>query len=691
MQTRTPVIGGSPLALLPALERLDALLLAASDRAMAILAPDGASARGFAVGRDDVARLCTRKVGEPLFPPEAERASGQAAGPAWLAASFNLSVFDVDVLMLAIAPELDLRYERLYQYLQDDGRRRRPTVDLALNLLCANAVERIEARSRFAPDAPLVREHLLTVLGEPGESLLNRSLRPDEQVLRLLIGESTLDPRLAGCADLAAAREEVPDPPLAAATRQALPAIDVLCPRLQLLGAPDHGQADVAAMLAAQRGLPLLTVDLTRAALPAGEIARVAFREAWFRNAALLLTGLTALSAAESKLLAQELASSRVPVLLAGEHPWRPEPSAGGVAMVPFPSPDAAARRAVWRRELAEAGLSVAEPVISHLAGQYRLGPARIAEAVTEVALVVPDSVPDALAVAARRQSGHDLERLTRRVAPTFGWDDLVLPAATRRLLRELTDRVLHRQRVLVEWQFERVLALGRGTCALFAGPSGTGKSMAAGVIAAELGLDLYEINLATVVSKYIGETEQNLERIFTAAERTDAVLFFDEADALFGKRSDVTDAHDRYANLEIAYLLRRMEQYEGVAILATNLRENLDDAFLRRLHFVVDFPMPADDDRERMWRRFIPAGAPVADGIDYGFLAGRFGLSGGNIKNIVVSAAFLASANGGRIGMPHLIRATWGEHRKIGRVLSATDAGEYVSLVPTPDPDLMG
>jgi SpoVK/Ycf46/Vps4 family AAA+-type ATPase len=359
--------------------------------------------------------------------------------------------------------------------------------------------------------------------------------------------------------------------------------------------------------------------------------------------------------------------------------------------MVPFPSPDAAARRAVWRRELAEAGLSVAEPVISHLAGQYRLGPARIAEAVTEVALVVPDSVPDALAAAARRQSGHDLERLTRRVAPTFGWDDLVLPAATRRLLRELTDRVLHRQRVLVEWQFERVLALGRGTCALFAGPSGTGKSMAAGVIAAELGLDLYEINLATVVSKYIGETEQNLERIFTAAERTDAVLFFDEADALFGKRSDVTDAHDRYANLEIAYLLRRMEQYEGVAILATNLRENLDDAFLRRLHFVVDFPMPADDDRERMWRRFIPAGAPVADGIDYGFLAGRFGLSGGNIKNIVVSAAFLASANGGRIGMPHLIRATWGEHRKIGRVLSATDAGEYGSLVPTPDPDWVG
>lgn len=238
---------------------------------------------------------------------------------------------------------------------------------------------------------------------------------------------------------------------------------------------------------------------------------------------------------------------------------------------------------------------------------------------------------------------------------------------------------------MLGEWGFERALALNKGVCALFAGASGTGKTMAAEIISGELGLDLYKIDLATVVSKYIGETEKNLERIFTTAETANAVLFFDEADALFGKRSDVRDAHDRYANIEIAYLLQRMEEYDGVAILATNLRQNVDNAFLRRLHFIVEFPMPDEAHRARMWREFLPAEAPV-DEIDFEFLAREFRLSGGNIRNIVVSAAYLASANGGRIGMAHLMCAARREHQKIGRVFSPTDAGGYAAAFPEPD-----
>jgi SpoVK/Ycf46/Vps4 family AAA+-type ATPase len=205
---------------------------------------------------------------------------------------------------------------------------------------------------------------------------------------------------------------------------------------------------------------------------------------------------------------------------------------------------------------------------------------------------------------------------------------------------------------------------------------------MAADVLAGELELDLYKIDLATVVSKYIGETEKNLERVFVAAESANAVLFFDEADAIFGKRSEVRDAHDRYANIEIAYLLQRMEQYDGIAILATNLRENLDDAFLRRLHFIIEFPMPDAAHRERMWRQFLPTEAPVDGSIDYSFLARQFRLAGGNIKNIVLSAAFLAAASGDRIGMPHLIRATWREHQKMGRVLSEVDIGDYATVL---------
>jgi SpoVK/Ycf46/Vps4 family AAA+-type ATPase len=239
-----------------------------------------------------------------------------------------------------------------------------------------------------------------------------------------------------------------------------------------------------------------------------------------------------------------------------------------------------------------------------------------------------------------------------------------------------------YRSFLLEEWGFAAKLPYGRGVSAILVGPPGTGKTMVAQLLARELGYDLYRIDLSQVVNKYIGETEKNLARIFSAAETANAVLFFDEADALFGKRSDVRDAHDRYANIEIAYLLQRMEQYDGVAILATNLRQNVDNAFLRRLHFIIEFPMPDEAHRARMWQEFLPPEAPV-DTIDFEFLAREFRLSGGNIRNIVVSAAYLAAANGGRIGMSHLMRAAWREHQKIGRVFAPNDAGDYVAALP--------
>ncbi|MCC6420066.1 MAG: ATP-binding protein, partial [Gemmataceae bacterium] len=215
---------------------------------------------------------------------------------------------------------------------------------------------------------------------------------------------------------------------------------------------------------------------------------------------------------------------------------------------------------------------------------------------------------------------------------------------------------------------------LGRGVSALFSGPSGTGKTLAAEVIAHELGLDLYRIDLSTVVSKYIGETERNLERVFSAAENANVILFFDEADAIFGRRSEVRDSHDRYANLEISYLLQRMEQYEGLAILATNLRENLDPAFVRRLHAIVTFSLPDEAQRRQLWRNHLPAAAPCEADLDLGHLAARFRLSGASIKNCTLAAAFLAAADEAPIGMAHLLRAVQREHQKMGRVLSDAD-----------------
>ena len=227
-----------------------------------------------------------------------------------------------------------------------------------------------------------------------------------------------------------------------------------------------------------------------------------------------------------------------------------------------------------------------------------------------------------------------------------------------------------YRDLVYGDWGFGRKLALGKGLAALFAGPSGTGKTMAAEIIAAELGLELYKIDLSTVISKYIGETEKNLSGIFAEAETSNAILFFDEADALFGKRSEVRDSHDRYANVEVGYLLQRMEEYEGVAILATNLRKNMDDAFLRRLHFTVEFPFPDASERQRIWQRIWPGDTPVDAALDFGLLAARYELAGGNIRNIAVAAAFLAADDGQLVRMRHVIQATQREYQKTGKLI---------------------
>jgi SpoVK/Ycf46/Vps4 family AAA+-type ATPase len=230
------------------------------------------------------------------------------------------------------------------------------------------------------------------------------------------------------------------------------------------------------------------------------------------------------------------------------------------------------------------------------------------------------------------------------------------------------------------EWGFDRKLALGKGLTILFSGSSGTGKTMAADIIAGELGLNLYKIDLSTVVSKYIGETEKNLSLVFQEAESSHSVLFFDEADALFGKRSDVKDAHDRYANIETGYLLQRMEEYEGIVILATNLQKNMDDAFIRRLQFSINFPSPNERDRLRIWKRVFPDTSPLDSQLNLSYIAGQFELSGGNIRNIALASAFLAADDGRLITRPHLIHAIRREYQKIGRIITEQDFEGYLN-----------
>jgi SpoVK/Ycf46/Vps4 family AAA+-type ATPase len=429
------------------------------------------------------------------------------------------------------------------------------------------------------------------------------------------------------------------------------------------------------------------------------ETMKVLFREAWFQDALLFVEGLDAIRSVpghpELEGLLDELAQTGGVTIMAGTKPWSASTRrALDVVIVSFPLPDFEARRNEWLANLEGRGLSVSASALDALADRFRLSTVQIADAVSsacnrahlragsQAAMSIPvtsaaaaervhatasPTVEDLFA-GARAQSGDSLAALACRVEPRYTWKDLVLPSDALTQLHEICQRVAHRQRVLGAWGFDRKLALGKGVNALFAGPPGTGKTMAAEVIASELRLDLYRIDLAGVVSKYIGETEKNLDRVFSAAEGANAILFFDEADALFGKRSEVRDSHDRYANLEISYLLQKMEQHEGVAILATNLRQNLDDAFMRRVAFTVHFPFPDESSRRLIWEQIWPPETPLAEDVDFDWMARQFRMSGGNIKNIALAGAFLAAEDGGRVTMGHLRQATWREHQKMGK-----------------------
>jgi AAA+ superfamily predicted ATPase len=720
----SPARSGSVLF---ALQRLDALLERAARAAGETYGPDALADpfRGLYLSQDQMERSLAGPPGRPLLKDGVEPVRPGwdeilATDPnwAWLNAAYGLSEFDLDVILIALAPEVDLRYERVYAYLQDDVSRRRPSVDLALNLLCSTAGEKLAQRAHLSADAVLVSQRLLALVPDAGSvqpPLPAHILVPDGQIVDILLRQGGLDRRLTAFCRLVAPpkggagrRSATDEALLAPATERALVAMAHEAwghapLRLYFQGARGAGKRRAAEALAARMGLRLLAASLTQLStgdrpgaertLP--ELLALIFREAWLQGAILYLDDLDTLQCEQGNLcrryLSEELARAGLAyqhgiTIMAGALPWAAlgrEPL--GVLVVPFPLPNFARRRQAWEDGLAAYGATLAADELDALAGRFRLGPGQIAEAIATAdsgahwrAAEGPAGDPapaiDDIFAAARAQTGHDLLALARKIEPVYGWDDIVLPDDALAQLREICQRVAFRQRVLGEWGFERKLSLGKGISALFAGPPGTGKTMAAEVIARELGLDLYKIDLAAVISKYIGETEKNLERIFNAASDANAILFFDEADALFGKRSEVRDSHDRYANIEIAYLLQRMEQYDGLAILATNVRQHMDEAFTRRLQFVIEFPYPDQAYRRQIWQVCFPPEAPRDPALDFDHLARTFRLSGGNIKNIVLGAAYLAASDGAPIGMGHLIQATRREYQKMGKVLSEAD-----------------
>lgn len=620
---------------------------------------------------------------------------------AWLLDTFDLSAFDAAVLVMSIAPELDRSFERRYGKSRDPGHAR-PDCASCLDLLCGTLPERIAALDRFTWDAPLFRHRLLSLV-EPAtrgpDPLRYSGFAPDPQILRTLVYGEGLDPRLARfCRLLPPGEARVPedaeqcrlDNLVAHASSRRTP--------LQLVfhGSPGSGRREAALALAANRGLRLLVADLAYA-YSLGDFAELVtplFREAWLQDALLYIEGLDTLmepSLPELQRFLDDLADDGGISIIASSRTlsWNGRRPLAALT-IEFGAHSVAKSTALWQDALSDRPPLLDEEV-AVLASRYQLNAAQIRAAATTArhsarlqGRKAAKPILADFAVASRAQGSLELSKLARKVDPVYRWDDLVLPPDAHRQLREICARLEHNAQVFEAWGFGARLSMGKGTSALFAGGSGTGKTMACEVIAAELGLDLYKIDLATVVSKYIGETEKNLDRIFVAAKRTNAILFFDEADAIFGKRSEVKDSHDRYANLEIAYLLQKMEEYEGLAILATNLKQNLDDAFLRRLTYTVLFPFPDAADRERIWRRIWPRDTPLADDIDFSALAARFKLSGGNIKNAALAAAFFAASDGEPVGMRHLIHGVRRELQKAGKTLEELDPLSLQAVVRT-------
>jgi len=443
-------------------------------------------------------------------------------------------------------------------------------------------------------------------------------------------------------------------------------------PAIQFCGDDPQGQEDVAAIVAQVKGRQLFTVRADDLPAPGPDLNQLV--TLWEREAPLLPAALLLQCAASGLSPGARQAAERLPApfFLASREPVR---LSRAILRFDVDKPAPVDQKRLWQQALGPAAASL-NGSLDVLSGHFRLSARTIA---TTSALTAAD--PSALAThlwrACRSLARPRLEDLAQRIVPTAGWDDLILPEPQKQMLRQLADQVRHRLKVYETWGFSDKDRRGLGISALFAGGSGTGKTLAAEVLARELALDLYRIDLSTVVSKYIGETEKNLRQVFDAAEEGGVLLLFDEADALFGKRSDVKDSHDRYANIEVGYLLQRMETYQGLAILTTNLKSALDKAFQRRLRFIVNFPFPDAAQREAIWERAFPPKTPTA-GLEPKRLS-QLNVAGGNIRNIALNAAFLAAAAEQPVAMTHVLEAARLEAHKIERPLTEAEIRGWV------------
>jgi ATPase family associated with various cellular activities (AAA) len=604
-----------------------------------------------------------------------------------LCSAFELSAFERGILLLAAGAEMDSQLAAHYASL-DTSRRPLPTLQLALTVLP-------EAHwSALSPSRALRRWQLIDLLA--ADTLITSAFRPNERILHFLAGVSGIDERLQYLVHPVPPPEMLPLSYADVASQVAAVWTDSSrhatassmaqeLPLIELCGSEPDANRAIAARAAAALNLRLYRLS-PRHLLQTSRAETSLFLHLWEREAVLSGTALLLESEDQptadttSATLALLLESLRAPLILSSRQPL---PTLSRPRVVFYTSkPSRAEQAELWRTLLQSPHAEANETLVDTLVAQFNLAPIAIRSAAQRANGAAHHTAPlhsltPVLWEACRIEARPSLEGLAQRIEPTATWDDLVLPHKEREQMRHISLHVRQRTRVYECWGFADRSSRGLGISVLFAGPSGTGKTTAAEVLAHELRLDLFRIDLSQIISKYIGETEKNLCRVFDAADQGAAVLLFDEADALFGKRTEVKDSHDRYANCEVSYLLQRMEAYRGLAILTTNRKSSLDQAFLRRLRFVVEFPFPEAAQRAEIWRRIFPARTPV-DGLNVERLS-RLRISGGNIHNIAMGAAFLAADAGEPVRMEHLRVAARTEFAKLEIPLNDAEVAGWI------------
>lgn len=600
-----------------------------------------------------------------------------------LASLFGLNYFEKNVLLLCLAPEIDPSFRRIYAYVQDDVNLTFPTPHLALDLF--GDEKDMAGWESFLPEAPLRRFRLVN-LGTSSPAGSMASLIMDERIAGYIRGINLTDRRIAEIirplqpSHLSSSHQDL----IERMVRILKSGGYSLLPAINLIGPKGAGKGAFAQALCERLGFRLCSLDLKRLSSLGPEkmdLFSLLEREAVLSQLAQYLD-LSGLDLDDKQLIisAKEIIEKLgVFLVVSSLKRWQTE---SDLLTVQVPKPNSEEQSMLWRQALEDQEI-YKDIGVESLVQQFDLGPQAIDKAVLEARKIAimrssgeEEVLPSDLWQACREQASFQMEELAQHITSPYTWDDIVLSEDVFRQLREIASQVEQRAQVYERWGFKKKLSHGRGISALFSGASGTGKTMAAEILANHLNLDLYRIDLAGVVSKYIGETEKNLKKVFDSAEESGAILFFDEADALFGKRTEVKDSHDRYANIEVNYLLQRMEDFRGLAILATNRKSALDRAFLRRLRFLVDFPFPGPESRRQIWQKVFPSEAEVED-LDCDALA-RMEVSGGNIRNIALNAAFLAAGEGRAIGMDHVMHAARREYAKIDKMVNESEFGAY-------------